>query len=353
MPNSWSIQLAPVDVDPLAVEPHPARGRHPGHRIVLRGVAGRRPLPAEAVLPVEDRPLPRLEAEVDPERPVDHLEPVQAAVEGRPPVAVPDVEGPRSCARPSEPAPVEPLPEQMPAALEIGHRQMGHVEIADRPPRRVLGGRVDADAEEGDLIAEPAASVRGEVAGVVPPLDAVLRVAAVIAGKPPDMAGPRLSPAIPGHRPDRLLAGGRPRMHRNDGADRPRRLTGPGPGCDRERKRQVHPLDGDRRDAGSAGHDESAVEEHPTEKRRPHRKQRHSNAAGPPPTAAGPPRCHLSEGAAGAGHRSAPAATREATRAGYRPASAVVTAMRTVDCARNPTGRWNWMVQPKLCTLMT
>ena len=45
--------------------------------------------------------------------------------------------------------------------------------------------------------------------------------------------------------------------------------------------------------------------------------------------------------------------TAAATRAGYSPARAVATNSAAEDCRRNQPGRSNWMVQPKLCTLMT
>src|SRR5688500_17093580 len=68
-------------------------------------------------------------------------------------------------------------------ALWIAHGEVRHVEIADRPLRRILRRVIDADAEEGDLVSKPAALGGCHVAGVVPPFDLEIRVAGVITGK--------------------------------------------------------------------------------------------------------------------------------------------------------------------------
>ena len=335
---------------------------------------------------MEGRPLAGLQVELDPERPVDDLQPVAAAVERRPPVAVPDIEGPRPRAGPAQPAAVEPLAEQMAAGTGIGHRQVGHEEVPDRPSRRVLGRRVHADAEEGHLVAEPPAPGRLEVAGVVPPLDAVLRVAAVVPGKPPRVAGPGLAPALRGQgAAGRLTGRGPTTRHRRLDVQPPPRPASPRNLPWRTRGRTRH---SERREDGSGSHPRSAAsgrESDPgrlqrdpafrrnrqilrhalpragavREKTEENRRRRSGKrgppcAAEPPPPVVGrTPAIRRARAVDGTRHRSAPAATCDATRAGYRPASAVAAAMRTVDCARNPRGRWNWMVQPKLCTLMT
>ena len=184
------------DVDPLAVQLHPAARRHAGQRVVVRGVARRRPLPAEAVRPVARRTGSRFQVEVDAERFVARVQTVPSAVERRPPIAVPDVQRPAAGAGPAEAAAIEPFGEQMPPAGQVRQRQVRHVQVADGPPRRVLGRRVHADAKERHLIAERPSAGRFEIAGVVPPFDAVRRVAAVVLRKPPGVAGLRLDPAV-------------------------------------------------------------------------------------------------------------------------------------------------------------
>ena len=82
----------------------------------------------------------------------------------------------------------------IPLALGVADRQVRHVEIADRPLRRIGRRVIDADAEERDLVAEAPAVGGLDVAGVVPPLDLVVGMARVIAREREVVAGGRLFP---------------------------------------------------------------------------------------------------------------------------------------------------------------
>ena len=210
------------------------------------------------------------------------------AIEFGPPVAVPHIERALSGTGPARAAAVEPLRRHVLRGRDVGHREMRHVKVTNRPSGGVRRRRVDADSKEGHLIPKAAAVRRLQVAGVVPPLDPILGVAAMVTGKLQDVAGCGQTPAIRSHRAGGL--GGEPR---NEPAHEQGANGGP--------------------------HGPRSATKH------------HEQAA----------------------HRAPVSAKPVATRAGYRPATAVATATSTVERTRNQIGRSNCMVHPKLWTLIT
>src|SRR5688572_23292982 len=105
---------------------------------------------------------------------------VFSGVEHRRPVVIPHVVARGVGTGETRPAARQLLGISVALTLLVAHREMGHVQIADRPPRRVGGRVIDADAEERDLVTETAAFARLDIAGVVPPLDLVIGMARVV-----------------------------------------------------------------------------------------------------------------------------------------------------------------------------
>ena len=116
------------------------------------------------------------------------------AVARRAPVIVPDAVLVGGCTGESGAAARELFGVAIALAGRIADRQVGHEQIANRPLRRIRRRRVHADAEEGDLVAKAPAVRRLHVAGVVPPLDLVVRMRGVIARERICVAGGRFLP---------------------------------------------------------------------------------------------------------------------------------------------------------------
>src|SRR5829696_7809638 len=105
------------------------------------------------------------------------------------PVVIPDFIAVALRAREPRTAARQLLGKSITLALRIADRKMRHVEISNRPLGWIDRRVVDADAKEGDLIAEPAAVSGLEVAGVIPPLDLLVRMRGVVARKGKRIAG--------------------------------------------------------------------------------------------------------------------------------------------------------------------
>src|SRR5690606_10656360 len=111
-----------------------------------------------------------------------HVDDVTALViDRRRPVVVPHLIPIGGGTGDAGPGTIEPFGIAIPTTGRIAHRDVGHVEVAYGPARRVLRRRVHANAKERDLIAESSAVGRVDIAGVVPPLDPVVRVRRVVA----------------------------------------------------------------------------------------------------------------------------------------------------------------------------
>ena len=151
----------------------------------MRGVPGLVALAAVAAVPVEDGGRDRLEAEVDGQAAVvaGGDEPVGALLERQRPSVVPDVQRLGVRPRPAHAGPVQPLGHVVLPPRHVGDGEVRHVEIAHGPARRVDGPPVHARPEERHLVAEAAPARRLQVAGVVPPLDAVVGMGGVVARK--------------------------------------------------------------------------------------------------------------------------------------------------------------------------
>ena len=178
----------PLDVESLASDHEPAGGSQPGERVVVGRVAELGPLLTETVHAVQHRRRGRLQAQVDGDTAVvtcrhELVNPLVALVDGRRPSVVPDVEGLGARPRPADAPPIQTLGDVVRAALDVGYREVRHVQVAHRPARRVDRLPVDAEAKERELVAEPAAGRRAQVAGVVPPFDAVVRMRRMVARK--------------------------------------------------------------------------------------------------------------------------------------------------------------------------
>ena len=65
--------------------------------------------------------------------------------------------------------------------MDIGDCHMREIDMVDFPGRRVIGGVVESDPEESELIAEGAVFFIFQVSGVIPPFDAKRIVRKIIA----------------------------------------------------------------------------------------------------------------------------------------------------------------------------
>jgi len=121
---------------------------------------------------------------------------VRRLVPGDLPVAVPDAAFVEAGARDARAGAVDPAPGAEPAAVDIGQCEVREVHIVDAPNRSVGGClrrllRGLALAEKHQLEAIPMAGRGAEVAGVIPPLRAILRVVEVIARELVAVSGKR------------------------------------------------------------------------------------------------------------------------------------------------------------------
>src|SRR5688572_22422406 len=181
-----------LDFESFAVDADRPAGRHARERVVMRGVAGLRAFLADAIDAVDRRGFARFEDQVDSSLRTGSAQEVAfapaatgifAGIEHRGPVVIPDVVLIRFRSGEPGPASGEFLAEAITPAGGVADGEMSHVQIANGPARRIGRRVVDADTEEGDLVAEPAAVCRLHVAGVVPPLDLVVRMTGMIPWK--------------------------------------------------------------------------------------------------------------------------------------------------------------------------
>ena len=157
-------------------------GRHARQRVIEGGIAGILAFLAESVGSVERGWLALLQRqrETHVARPVSRFEVVSAILDPRRPTAIPDRAGVRPSARPADALPAERLGGVERPSSHVGDGEVRHVEIADRPHRRVYGLPIDSNPEERELVPEAAAVDRVKIAGVVPPFQTVVGMADMI-----------------------------------------------------------------------------------------------------------------------------------------------------------------------------
>ena len=185
----------------------------------MGSVSGLGSLPAVAFVAVKNRPCARSgQTEVDADAPVvaRRHQAVRAALERCRPPVVPDVQRLRVRPGPSHAGPVQPFRHVVLPARNVGDGEMRHVEIADRPARRVDRAAIDACPKERHLVPEAAPPGHLQVPRVVPPLDAMVGVGCVIAREDEHVTRVGAQPGVilgvgldPGRAAGRELSGGR------------------------------------------------------------------------------------------------------------------------------------------------
>jgi hypothetical protein len=110
------------------------------------------------------------------------------------PITVPDATRPFLSAGPTDGVAVCAFEEHVSPRDVVDESEMGDVQVADGPPRRVLAFATHAGAKERQLITDATPVCGLKISGVVPPFDAIVAMRPVITGK---LEQPRFRNGLP------------------------------------------------------------------------------------------------------------------------------------------------------------
>jgi len=158
-------------------------GSHPGHGVVVGGVALALGLLADPVDPIDDGGLQWGQAKPNGHGGITGLEQMVSAISLEGPVLHPNVESVhrRTCL--SEGAPADLFTEKKGLFIFIGQGKVGEIEALQGPLRLTGPLPPEPGPEKRQLVAKRPPIGRSQVTGVVPPLDPELGMGKVVTGK--------------------------------------------------------------------------------------------------------------------------------------------------------------------------